>query len=574
MIERTNFAIREGVGDLVIAKSRDMGATWCMLGIVVWNWLFNKNFNAHIGSRKAELVDKFGDKSSLFERIRLILEQINRATPGIVPDWEKVSGSMKIVNPTNGSVITGEATVKSFARQGRFNLIFCDEFSKTDPVLQDEIWIGTADAAPCRVFVSTSDVVDNRFGKVVYKLKDEPQANINMLTGEMDIDNPHSVWLMQLHWTLHQGKAQDAYYLTDTGKKIPIKPEIPKAYELFLNGEKIRSPWYDSEIRRRTLDGQASSREIAQELDMEFVAAGSPVFSEKAIAYGKANSKPPIGKYVIDPAQYPKLLMKPSDRGEIHLWEKPDKLKPYGIFADCAQCLDTASDYDAFAVIDTVDMRIVATGVGRWSVNDYAKILCMISYYYNEGLLAVEANDVGLAILTIITGRIGIADKEEFKRLQRSGGMMYNRLYVDWVRDSETMQRRSRLGWRTSRVSKRAMISGLDRLMDERWIEVPDIRFWQQAAAFCNLPSGKVGAIAGNDDLVIAVAGAAAIAPEAKLYKPVPLNLKSPFQRVKDKIVDTILKGDIDSWHKSYLGYERLSIGLEVDEDVARAIRA
>ena len=567
--------IDEGLGDLVVTKSRDVGATWLTLGVLVWYWLFRPNFNAHVGSRKAELVDRFGDKNTLFERMRMILDNIEKATPGVVPDgYKQVSGLNKLVNPTNGSVITGEATVKNFARQGRFNVIFCDEFSKVEPNLQDEIWIGTSDASPCRLFVSTSDIVDNRFGQTVYKLKDDIKANIDMITGEFDVDNPHRVWLAKVHWTLHPDKSKDAYYIDNKGVRHEIENPTVNAYRLFLSGERVRSSWYEQEVMRRTLDGSASSREVAQELDMEFTAAGNPVFSRDVIVRGKAGVVAPRDEVELLVDRYPALSFKHVKGGSIRIWERPNVRRPYGLFADCAQCLDTESDYDAFAVIDTIDNCVVCTGMGRWSVNDYAKILCLMGYYYNEALLAVEANDVGMAILTIITGRIGIASQEEFKRLQRSGGMMYNRLYVDWSRESETLKRQARLGWRTTRITKRAMISGLDRLMSEGWIKIPDERFWSQAGAFSNLPGGKVGAIAGNDDMVIAVAGAAAIAPEAKIYRPKPLNFKSSKMRFFEKFYQMVSTGNTDLWDKLHTGLQRVSVNGELTDGYEkRALR-
>ena len=549
MVKSSRHLIDNGLGDLVIVKSRDMGATWVTLGLILWYWLFSPNFMAHLGSRKLELVDTFGDKSTLFERLRLMLEWIDKATPGIVPaGWRKVSGSCRIVNPRNGSVITGEATVSSFARQGRFNLIFCDEFAMVEPRLQDEIWIGTADAAPCRLFVSTANFIDNRFGQIVYKLKDEPKSNINMLTGYFPEDNDNNVWLMKLHWTLHPKKIDGLYYIDEKGQRIDLSLDEKMAYKLFLEGKLLRSKYYDEEVKRRTLDGSATSVEIARELDMKFSNAASSVFDERVVQRGLATSVEPKIRARLLVDRYPEIVFRESENGEVHIWELPNIKKPYGIFADCAQCLDTESDYDAFAVIDPVDNKIVCTGMGRWSVNDYAKILCLMGYYYNEALLAVEANDVGMALLTIITGRIGIASKEEFERLQKSGGMMYNRLYVDWQRESEAMRRQSRLGWRTSRVTKRAMVSGLDRLMSEGWIEIPDRRFWQQAMSFSNLPNGKVGAIAGHDDMVIAVAGAAAISPEARLYKPKPMDFRTPRSKLLARARRMINRVDESEW--------------------------
>lgn len=225
--------------------------------------------------------------------------------------------------------------------------------------------------------------------------------------------------------------------------------------------------------------------------------------------------------------------MIPMEGGPVRIFEEPDPAKPYAIFCDSAECLDEKSDYQAFAVIDPVAMRIVATGMERWPTHDFAKIACIVGYYYNEALLAFETNDTGMACLAMITGRTGFTDETEYLRLIGQGAFWYNRLYVEWNRATEAMKRSNRLGWKTSRTSKRVMIAGLDKLISYGQIDIPDIRFWQQAKYYYNLPGGKMGAKVGNDDLIMAVAGAAQIAAEARLYKPV-----RPSDRKVDKFAE------------------------------------
>ena len=50
-IEDLYHAITIG-NDLFIEKSRDMGASWCVLAVFFWCWLFEPGFQALVGSRK------------------------------------------------------------------------------------------------------------------------------------------------------------------------------------------------------------------------------------------------------------------------------------------------------------------------------------------------------------------------------------------------------------------------------------------------------------------------------------------------------------------------------------------
>lgn len=107
-------------------KCRDMGATWACCGYSVHSWLFVPNDSIGWGSRKQELVDKIGDPSSIFEKMRLIVRRL--------PDIWKPKGLsvrdhltfMKMINPENGSVISGEIG-DSIGRGGRTRVYFKDE---------------------------------------------------------------------------------------------------------------------------------------------------------------------------------------------------------------------------------------------------------------------------------------------------------------------------------------------------------------------------------------------------------------------------------------------------------------
>ena len=107
-------------------KSRDMGATWLCCAFSIWLWLYWPGTAIGWGSRKAELVDKIGDPSSIFEKMRIILRNL--------PEWMLPEGfsiqrhvsQMRILNPVTGSVITGEAG-DGIGRGGRCQVFFFDE---------------------------------------------------------------------------------------------------------------------------------------------------------------------------------------------------------------------------------------------------------------------------------------------------------------------------------------------------------------------------------------------------------------------------------------------------------------
>lgn len=139
--------------DLLIEKTRDMGATWLILWYMLWRWLFKDRWYGLIGSRKEEAVDE-KTPSSLFGKLRYALYSL--------PIWvrpQKFRKSehdirMKLINPDNMSFIAGESANENFGRSFRTSFLFMDElfFWK----FARESWRSSTDTSPCRVAVSTA----------------------------------------------------------------------------------------------------------------------------------------------------------------------------------------------------------------------------------------------------------------------------------------------------------------------------------------------------------------------------------------------------------------------------------
>ena len=107
-------------------KCRDVGATWIACNFSDWLWRFHDGSAVGWGSRKEQLVDKMGDPDSIFEKIRMV--QANIPSFFQPEGWnpQRHSTYMKIINPENGSTITGEAG-DNIGRGGRKTIYFKDE---------------------------------------------------------------------------------------------------------------------------------------------------------------------------------------------------------------------------------------------------------------------------------------------------------------------------------------------------------------------------------------------------------------------------------------------------------------
>jgi len=172
-------AIRDG-DDIFIEKTREMGATYTVLGVMIWFWLWQPAFNALLGSRKEDYVDNrrggmTGNKEeSLFGKIDYM---ISRLPSFILPaGWnaDKYFNYMSLANPENGNVISGESSNPNFSRGSRRTVILLDEFAFWDN--DSGVWGATADTTNCRIVLTTPGIKPSkakrlRFGKDGEKIK-------------------------------------------------------------------------------------------------------------------------------------------------------------------------------------------------------------------------------------------------------------------------------------------------------------------------------------------------------------------------------------------------------------------
>src|SRR3990167_4692087 len=244
-------AVRQGY-DLLTEKSRDMGASWCVLYVLQHEFQFNRGSDFRVGSRKEEFVDKLGVMDTLLEKVRFNLSRqpAYLLPPKFLEQFDERTAYMRLTNPSQQNNIVGESMNIHFGSGGRSRAVLMDEYSKVDSGVDDAAWTATADVTPCRLPIATPFGAANKF------------ARLAMGTEE-------KIKKVTLHWTLHPDKSKGAYYLNN-GQKIPIdtSKDFKAAFKVWeANGREsgsVRSPWWDEEEKRRT------AADLAQEVDISY----------------------------------------------------------------------------------------------------------------------------------------------------------------------------------------------------------------------------------------------------------------------------------------------------------------
>jgi len=120
--------------DILVDKSRNMGASWLCVDFMHWLWLFDSD-NAQLleMSRTEDYVDKPGNMKALFQKH----DYVN----GWLPDWmmppdvfsgQKNRTKMHMKNVINGNCIDGESTTIHAGSGDRRKVVLLDEFAKVE----------------------------------------------------------------------------------------------------------------------------------------------------------------------------------------------------------------------------------------------------------------------------------------------------------------------------------------------------------------------------------------------------------------------------------------------------------
>lgn len=146
--------------DGIAEKSREVGLTWLTVGFMVHRWLFRRGWKGGVGSRKEDLVDKKGNSDSIIEKMRILVCYLPHWMRPIGWSEEKHSPHLMFVNPSNGSVIVGEAG-KNIGRGGRNAFYLLDEAAHIEN--SESVDAALSFNCPVKVSISTVNGMDNTY---------------------------------------------------------------------------------------------------------------------------------------------------------------------------------------------------------------------------------------------------------------------------------------------------------------------------------------------------------------------------------------------------------------------------
>jgi len=169
--------------DGLVEKSRDMGLTWLCMAVSIYLWTFQEGAKIGFGSHKQDKIDKLGDPDSIFEKGRMILTSLPKVLLPRGFNADKHTPFLKIINPANGSTITGESG-DQIGRGGRSSIYWKDESAFYERPLKIEASLSMN--SNVKIDISTPNGPGNPFyrkrfsGKIdvfVYDWRDDPRKD-------------------------------------------------------------------------------------------------------------------------------------------------------------------------------------------------------------------------------------------------------------------------------------------------------------------------------------------------------------------------------------------------------------
>lgn len=471
--------------DEIHEKTRDMGVTWCVLGVALHFWLDPKGgADCLLGSRKEEYVDSRGDPRTHFFRLRYMFYRL--------PFWLKPEGFSqrnhdnfrKLVNPETGVAITGESNNPNFSTQGRYLFIFFDEFAKWEGT--DEMaWTAAGDASLSRIAVSTPFGAGGQYYRLITGGKTRKKT-----------------W----HWIRHPEKALGAYCVwpppnetEKTGLGDRWEPEVA-----------LRSPWFDKECERRT------PSEVAQELEINYLGSGNPIFEGKAwrslMYYHKIPDRTKrVLRVDFESRKLIELPEIPSDReGLVQVFQGFDVNCAYIISADVVEGVEDG-DFAVVDVFNRMTKSVDATYFSRVDEFYLSFVLMLLSKLYTW-----EEDDFFAPWLAVETTGPGLATFNTLANMDVPNLFMATRF--DVAKQEPSFKK----GWRTDTNSRNELISGVRKYLVDRAGYIHP-RLVGELMTFVRSKTGKPEAKSGcHDDEVMSFGIAVQVDELAPLEKPEP----------------------------------------------------
>ena len=237
---------------------------------------------------------------------------------------------------------------------------------------------------------------------------------------------------------------------------------------------------------RRLKIGESGEKKFIQEYpasaEEAFLVTGNSVFDQEIVQMYEVRAPDYIRAF-----DYETSYFEDNKNGHLDMWVAPKFEDKFIIGADVA--LGVGQDYST-AVVMNREREVCALFRDNYvDPSVFGDILFYLGRYFNNALLAVESNSLGIATLN---------------RLKQ---MNYVNLYYQTKAASLLNDEGSKPGFRTTISTKPMIIGNLKRAIEEHDIELHSDIILSELRTYVSAENGSTNALAGNyDDTIMALA--------------------------------------------------------------------
>lgn len=424
---------------LIILKSRQTGMSTDLAGYVLWSMLFFDNWGAGVISKRSKEAKKF------IAKIKFAIKHLSERHAFLLHRVEKANESEILFN-NNSSVISDTATEDGVRGDTMCFLVV------------DEVAFNKKMSEAYQASYHTLGLIFASYMKA-----EKEGRTINRPWGVAMLSSPNG----------KKGKGQFFYKLWKNAKHPYSKNKtknlfVPLKYHWSEISE-YTGEWYKSECA--ALD--YNILRIKQELDLIFLDSTSEILPEDLVRDIVVMPKPKYQFY----------------GRKLNVYKKPEQGKEYIIGGDVATgaTINNNPDKSALVVIDAHSGLVCADYDNIVQYPDFANVAFNVSKLYNFGVLAVERNSIGLAVLQLLQATL------RYPNLYRHRGSL----------DHKT--KKPVIGFPTTTANRNRIVSKAIAYLYEN----PILNSLALLSEFTELENknGKIAAYGGShDDLVMAFA--------------------------------------------------------------------
>ena len=265
--------------------------------------------------------------------------------------------------------------------------------------------------------------------------------------------------------------------------------EAPEGFELTEEEEELVENYSldnDQLYWRRLKIGESGDKKFIQEYpasaEEAFLVTGNSVFDQEIVQMYEVKAPDYVRAF-----DYESSYFEDNRNGHLEMWKAPKFEDRFIIGADVS--LGVGQDYSTAVVLNR-EREVCALFRDNYiDPSVFGDILFYLGRYFNNALLAVESNSLGIATLN---------------RLKQ---MNYINLYYQTKAATLLNDEGSKPGFRTTISTKPMIIGNLKRAIEEYDIDIPSDIIISELRTYVSAENGSTNALAGNyDDTVMALA--------------------------------------------------------------------